>query len=380
MYIKKNQRVTEDYKKIILGFVIVTVIIVVIIIYFSLGKAVIRVTPRAEIISNDFVVDVITDGGARDGVLQGVIYDSEVDGERIGQATGSKALAGDSIGTVYLINKRAEPQTLVKTTRLLTADGVLLRLVDRVNIPAGGEIQAAVYADDPNAFAELPPTKFIIPGLWEGLQTSIYAESREAIKSTGKSVKIIEEGDINKAEEDLKNELYSKAVAEFDKQLTNNNDYVVVVATNKVVSQELDSKVGEQKDSFNLKMKLSVTLIGLKKQDVTNLAGERLKTNVSVGQELLNVNVDKFTYAIQNFDEKNMTANIKVHVEGSTGINADSEIFDKEKLSGLSPKGVQLYLANFDGIDSVKVELSPFWVKDVPNMKDHIYIQIEDGK
>jgi len=57
-------------------------------------------------------------------------------------------------------------------------------------------------------------------------------------------------------------------------------------------------------------------------------------------------------------------------------VKAENPIFDKEKISGLSPKGVELYLANFKEVEAVSVELSPFWVKKVPKLKDHINIVV----
>ncbi|KKR08575.1 MAG: hypothetical protein UT32_C0001G0095 [Parcubacteria group bacterium GW2011_GWC2_39_14] len=375
MYIKKHTQVAESYKKLVLGFVIIAVVLVGIILYFSASKAVIKITPKVTAIQTDFVADVVTDGGAIDQALQGVLFEKEVEGALEGDATGTQVLAGGTIGKVILINKRTEPQTLVKTTRLLTADGILLRLSDKVVVPANGEIEVNVYADDPNAFQELAPTKFTIPGLWEGLQSSIYGESKAAIKSIGESVKVVKAVDIARTKDKLTEELYNKAIDDFKAQLPGQNNTVMVV-TKKVADEKVSVEAETVVDKFIVNLKLNVVLVALNQDAIMKMAGERLKSVVPANQELLNLNANNFSYKVQNFDEVKKTVNVKVHVEGDSVIASNHEIFNKEKLSGLSPKGLELYLSNFDEIEKVEVELSPFWVKNIPKLQDHIIITI----
>lgn len=375
MYIKKHTQVAESYKKLVLGFVIIAVVLVGIILYFSASKAVIKITPKVTPIQTDFVADVVTDGGTIDKALQGVLFEKEVEGALEGDSTGSKVLSGGTIGKVTLINKRPESQTLVKTTRLLTADGFLLRLSDRVVVPANGEIEVNVYADAPNAFQELAPTKFTIPGLWEGLQSSIYGESRAAIKSTGESIKVVKAVDIARTKDKLTEELYNKAIQDFNSQLPSKNFTTIVVAK-KVIDEKVSVETETAVDKFIVNLKLNVILVALNQDEIIKMAGERLRSVVPQNQELLNLNVNNFSYKVQSFDEAKKTVNVKVHVEGDSVIASNHEIFNKEKLSGLSPKGLELYLSNFDEIEKVEVELSPFWVKNIPKLQDHIIITI----
>lgn len=375
MYVKTHTRVTDSYKKLVLGFVIITVILVSIIFYFSASKAVVKITPKVTAVQTDFVADVVSDGGSIENALQGVLFETEVDGSIEGDATGVKLLDGGTIGSVTLINKRPEPQTLVKTTRLLTEDGILLRLSERVNVPANGEIDVNVYADDPNAFTELAPTKFTIPGLWEGLQSEIYAENKATLTSTGESIKVLKAVDIARTKDKLTEELYNKAIQDFTTQLPNNN-YTTIVVSKKVLEESVSEEVDTELEKFVVTLKLKVALIGLNQDEIIELAGERLKSVVPKTQELLNLNMNKFSYKVQNYNETDKTANVKVHVEGDSVIKADHVIFNKEKLVGLSPKGLELYLANFDEVEDVEVELSPFWVKKVPRLEDHVIITV----
>jgi hypothetical protein len=358
----------------ILGFVIVTVVLIILVVYFSAGRAVIKVAPKVTSVSTDIIVDVATDGGGENNV-QGILFETEVEGKVEGSATGMELLSGGTIGKVILINKRPEPQTLVKTTRLLSQNNVLLRLVNQVNIPAGGQIEADVYADAPNSFIELAPTTFIIPGLWQGLQDKVYAESKSVLKSTGESIKVVKPSDIEEARARLFDKLYGQAIDEFKKQLPNEN-YATLVVSKKVLNEAVSASAGAKQDKFEASAKLDVVMVGLNQEKIVELAVGRLQKSLPAGKELAGLDTEKFVYAVQSYNDEKKMVNVKIAAVGKAVVKADNPIFDRDKLADLSPKGVELYLANFDEVEGAEVELSPFWVKKVPSVKEHIEIVI----
>lgn len=80
-------------------------------------------------------------------------------------------------GPVRIVNGSSSSILLVKTTRLLTADGKLFRLASDVSVPANGQIAVGAYADQLGAAFAIGPTRFSIPGLSAIQQTQIYAVS-----------------------------------------------------------------------------------------------------------------------------------------------------------------------------------------------------------
>ncbi|MFH0988196.1 MAG: hypothetical protein V1763_02390 [Parcubacteria group bacterium] len=378
MYLRKNVQVSDSYKKMILGFVIVAVLLIVIIVYFASGHAVIHVTAKATTINTDFVVNVATDGGtAGKDTLSGLLYETKVESTIEGQATGAKAVSGNNVGSVTVYNNRGESQTLVKTTRLLSPENILLRLSERVVVPANGKVIVLVYADNPASFSEIQPTKFTIPGLNQALQSLIYAQNDSVLKSSGQSIKVIKAVDIARAQDQLSADLTSKALQEFSKQLPN-SDYTAVAVGKQVIDSSVSDKPETVKDAFIVKMQMSVTMVGINQKDILNIANDRLKAAVPTGKELRKINLDKFAYATQNFDDKTKVLNLRVQAAGDAVIGADNVIFAKDKLSDLTPKGVEVYLESFsDQIDSVAVDLSPFWVKRVPGLPDRIQVIVD---
>ncbi|MFA6536922.1 MAG: hypothetical protein WCT18_00810 [Patescibacteria group bacterium] len=378
MYIKRNSVLSESYKNLIFGFVAVAVILVGVILYFSASKALIEITPKPNSVATDFILDVSADGATVDSV-NGFLYETEVEASIEGEATGSKATEGSSIGKVVIINKRAEDQTLIKTTRLQTQDGILLRLTDRVVVPANGSIETNVYADNPSAFTELQPTSFIIPGLAENLRDKVYAESKTVLKPAGGEQKAVAEVDLQKAKEKLLEVLYEKAIENF-KNDEQRSDLVMLVVDKQIISEKAGAEIGTISENFSFDMKAKVVLLGLEQKSIIEKAGDNLKNALEKGLDLSSLQTDKFTYIVQSFNGNEKTAKVKVHVEGLAIIKSDNAIFDKEKLSGLSPKAVELYLSNFEQIDSVKVQLTPFWVSTVPKSPEHVDIIIMNAK
>jgi hypothetical protein len=367
--------VTRTYTKFIVGFVILSIILVFIIFYFSFSQALIQVTPRPSSVSSDFIADIDTvSGSPAAGVLPGQLYDTEVTLEKQYDATGSKDLEGDIVGQVMIYNTLENVQVLVEKTRLLTKDGILLRLKQRVEIPAKGKLETNVYADDPSAFESIPPTKFTIPGLNATMQTKVYAESFSTIKSKPGSVKVVKAVDLARGKEDLATAIYDEAVNKFKADVT--SDLVAVVVAKKILSESVSAEVDDVVDKITIKQTMKITIIGIKQKDILDLAVERLNQLVSKDMELSNLNSNNLSYVVQNYNEEKKTANIKIHAEGETLLKENSEILDKGNLAGLSARGVELYLKSNDAIEDVTVTFSPFWVKTVPKMEDHITIEI----
>lgn len=377
---RKKTYLGRNYTKITILFIVIAAILIVTVLYFSLGKALINIKPRVSVVSTDFIADVVNKEVQDNSSLLGDFQEVEVTKKSKFPATGVQAVEGGVIGKVTLINNTSSDQPLVKTTRLLSKSAdVLLRLKSGTTVPAEGKVEVEVYADDPEVWEELPPTLFTIPGLGEDLQIKIFGESFSILKSKPDGIKVVSEKDFEKSEEMLTESLYKKAIDEFTQKMSN-KDYVVIVLSKKVLDKKTEVEVGQQVDEFELELKLKLDIVALDQKKIIDLASGQLKQTISQEKELVGINLNNLSYLVQNYKEIEKTANIKVHVEGETVIKENNEILNPEKLAGLSPKGVELYLANFDEIEEVSVELSPFWVKKVPKMRDHVEIFIQKGE
>lgn len=367
--------VSSLYVKFIIIFVVLTILLLGVIFYFSFSRALIEIKPQVTTVTTDFIADLETQAeDLSPGALSGFLYEAKVTLTETVTASGSKSLDDDVIGVVKVYNNQSVDQPLVATTRLLSPDNVLLRLKSRINVPAGGSVEAEVYADDPASFETLAPIKFTIPGLSTTLQEIVYAESLSTLSSKPGSIKVVKAIDIAQGKESLTNKVYQEAISRFHQEV--GQDYAAVVVASKLIDEKVSAGVDDAVDSFEVEQTTEVTIMGIKQADIVALSMDRLKKLVSSERELSKMKVENLTYVVQNYNAEDKTANVKIHAEGDTVLREDSEILNKEKIAGLSMRGVELYLSSFDEIESVSISLTPFWVKRVPSLIDHITIRV----
>lgn len=360
------------YRKIALSFIVLTLFLIAVIFYFTLSYAYINIFPQQKEIATEFNFVIVEDADAEniaEGVFQGQIINEELEGEKTFTTTGTKQKLGDTVGKVILTNNLSREQILVATTRLLTPDGVLFRLKDRVVVPAGGTLEAEVYADDLSKELAVAGTKFIIPGLNESLQQVIFAETQSDFAADGEFVTAISQEELDKAVNDLAGELAQQI---FDKENTNK-----IKILNKQIQEEVFSnQVGDEVSEFTISLKINVVGVMFDEKSIKFFAREVLEGLVSLDKELVATSSDNLIYSIEQYDLDNKLAQLKGTISGVIVISEDSPILDRDKLIKLNFEEIQDYLENFEDIESVEIGFFPSWIKKVPYFQDHIIIRV----
>ena len=319
---KPLSRSLKVYQRIAVVFVVVTFFLLVAVLYLSVSRATITVVPTPKSVSISAPVRVVT-APDEDGELAGVVLEQSFSVTRLFTlpsegATASEAKAG---GMVTLINETANAQPLIATTRLLSEEGVLFRLDATTTVPAGGQIEAIVLADQPGLAGEVGPTQFTIPGLPQSLQADIYAVSVVPMKGGIAYKRVLTEGDINDAVATLTEALLAQAKEAFASQVDAAFDGQSFAT--EVTARSSDSAVGAEVSSFTATITLKVTGV--------------------------------------YYD-----------------VDADSQALAKDRFVGRSANEVLTLLNASDAIESVSVSFTPFWLQRVPTLTDHIRIVIED--
>lgn len=373
------------YRNVVTSFIILTLVLILVILYFSLNKAVVTIIPNKESINTDFIANVkeveSDEQITEEDTVKGIILEKEEVVMQTFEATGTKIIEGDSdiVGEVTIINNHSKNQPLVKTTRLLTPDDILFRINEGVTVPAGGEVKVEIYADDPSQLEGkiVEPTKMTIPGLWEGLQDDIYAQSDENITAQGKETTVVSENDFERAKLRLAEKSAKQAIKDVETDLVAGYKILSVVNDQEIIKEDNSVEIGEQVEEFNLKMKTEVVIVSFDKERLQDLAEAKLREILPDDKTLSRVNSESLTYSLETYDVENKTATIKVSCEGTIVLSEKSSILDKEKLSGLNKEEVEAYLNNFQAIKDVKVEFWPFWLNSIPRLKDHVEIVIK---
>lgn len=385
MYTQVNK--VNAYKKIAFNFLFLVLALIALVAYFVFYKVEIFITPVKESVSADFFIEVRGDNSElnkADGVLDGSVQETETEGEKEFSTTGTKEVAAGKIGKVFIVNKENFNQPLVATTRLLTPDNILFRLSNGVTVPAHGEIEVEVYADQENFSQVVAPTKMTVPGLSPSLQETIYAENRENLGKT-REVKILTQEDINVAKEILAEELYSQAKEQFNLKNKNKISFNLIGKIPKIetsgrkeiMEMRTDKEVGSEADNFKLYLKIKAIEVSFDERSIIALAEKKILESVPDDKKFIGLNKSSFNYSTEEFDMDNRLARIKVYSSGSMVISEESRILDKNELMGKSINEVKEYLKLSPAVESVEIKTPFNLLKSVPKNRGKIKIIIK---
>lgn len=390
------------YRRIALTFLGLSLILSLGILYLSTARAKIFITPKPEIIKTNFKVTLQSnviptcqlaekDPVANDDCLPGQILTTTVEGKETFPATQVEFKEKRAQGMVTIINNYSKSQTLVRTTRLLSPEGILFRTDQTIKVPAGSQMQVRVYADQPGVEGEIGPSHFTIPGLWPGIQDKIYGESKEAMTGGIEEIKIVTQTDIQQAKDILEDKLAQKALEELrimnyelgirnkkESQVTSSKlqKDIFQLTSQEIIEITIDSKPGDKKNEFQVEMKLKLIGIKFDEKEMFALAEKKLEELLSQHMKLLALEKKDITYILDSYNMEEKTAVLKVLSQGKAVIALDNPLLAKDPLINKNEKQVKAYLEKFPEIESVQVKFSPFWVRKVPFLRDHIEIII----
>ncbi len=377
--VKKVSRSTGIYRKIAISFIALTILFIAAILYFSVVKVSIVIVPSQEKLNDNLTVSVYdqakaSQAGDRD--IIGVVKQVDVLLNKTYPVSGKEVLGAEVTGKVTIINNYTKNQPLVASTRLLTVDNKLFRVKTTVNVPAGGQIEVEVYADETKPEMAIGPANFTIPGLWAGLQDKIFGQSKTAMTYSEKVKKTITQNDIDLAVKDLKENLVSQAKDQIGATFKD-YDQVIYQIDNNSVSQQFDGKVGEEKAGFNAQMKTKVSVVAFKDDKVYELAGQKLTSALPDDKSLIEFNKKDLTYSLNNINLSQGLATVNVAVSGKMSLKSGASIIDRNKLVGLTGEQLKQYLNKLPEIAGYEIKFSPSFIKKVPSLVDRISIEIK---
>lgn len=409
------------YRKIAFGFIGLTVILVAAILWLSSVKAEVIVHVKKEPVAVDTVVELAKTPKA--GQLLGRVAQGTFENRKefpiraatpgatttpvtlvpsstpttTAAPTTTSGIAPNAIarGKVKITNTYTRAQPLVRTTRLLTADGKLYRINQGVTVPAGGSVEVEIYADKPGPAFAIGPTKFTIPGLFVDLQKLIYAESSagfvldsstpaptaptpppatttpRATARPGTFTPTQEE--IDAAERQAIDETLERAKRQLASEVTESASLEGVYFT-KVRKEILP---GSTAQSFIVYVQADVTAVYYPKDDMLVLVRTKLREKVPSDRELIPFDGKSIRYQIESVDPRVETATVRVQTDAAARLTPASEALKKENLVGKSKQEVIDTLKKLDGVESVEVNTSPGWLRKIPSMQERVELKVE---
>ncbi|MBU4421512.1 hypothetical protein KKB41_00930 [Patescibacteria group bacterium] len=363
------------FKKIGILFVSSILVLFFIVMYMALSRATIVIEPKEETISADLFVTVKSANLTKGDIL-GKMATTTISREASYTVSGDdREVPAKAEGEVIIYNKYGKDQQLIATTRFLSDNGVLFRLVNGINVPAGKSVTALIRADSEGKEGEVAISHFTIPGLSNDLQKYIYGESEKVMTGGTKKVAALTQEAIDEAVDNLKLTLITEAKEKLKDKITLDSTFVGIAYSGDIKDGKISAKPGDTVDSFKVSIIMDVVGIAYSK-DLEEQAAKTLAGIIYSDRKLTSSNLLSLQPEVETVDLEAGAANMKVAIEGKTIINSNSQIFDKEKMAGMSAEEVKEYLSQYAGVESVEIKFFPFWLDKVPKLRDHIKVVV----
>lgn len=356
-----------------------SLILIAFVVYNSFSRAEITLTPKKETEKIKFEVPIEKkENMTTQSALPGRILVTTLEEKQKITDIAKKQVDDKAQGKVIIYNKRGESQALKPRTQLQSEKtGLIFRTDQRVVVPGGGQVEIGVTSDEVGEKTNIEPDRFNIVKIWKDWQSLIYAESKEKMTGGVREAKVATQEEIDRAKEKVANDLQQKALDSFKEGLSSGEQILENATAKEIIDWRASCKPDTRTEEFEMYVKVKIIAVVFDEKELFNLTLARLKEGVLENKEFVNFDQKSFAYSLQSYDEKNGTARIKVSLEGTSIYKISSSTFDKEKLVGRNVEEVEIYFKKNPDIENVKVSFSPFWVKTVPSLKDHIEIIIE---
>lgn len=380
--------------------VFVTAVVALIIVVFAyvvnifLGGAVVTVQPKSKDVAVQANFIVHTEPQADE--LGYELLTLEETGEKQVKASGKEKVSVRAEGKIFVYNtKSTAPQPLVKNTRFESKEGLIFRIKESIEVPGArkdekgnlvpGSVVADVFAEETGEKYNISPEKFTVPGLKGSDQyDSVYGESTTAFKGGFEGDKfIIEEQELNTAQQALQVELRDKLIAKLKEKKP--AGFVVYEGAIIFAYESLPStEYGDSLASLKQKALLHVPIF---KEDelATYLAELTVPDYDDEPVSLTDPMTLTFSYtnASTSMSDISMNKTLDVTLKGNTKLvwKFDESVL-KEELVGKSKSDATAILAKYStSITSAQSEIRPFWSNSFPDsVKDITVINTVNSK
>jgi hypothetical protein len=364
------------YRRIALTFVIIVAASLAVVLYLSTMQAVIRVTAVPKEVVVDFIVRT-TRIATSDGEVQGEVKNVTLGKNKSFTPTGTSKteIEDQATGLVTITNTMSSVQPLVATTRLISSEGVLFRLKKGVTVQANGSVTAEVYADQKGVSGNIAPTNFTIPGLIPVKQKLVNAKSSNAFTGGIRYESVLSQEEIDQAVASFKTELLEEAKSVLRSQLTNKytgEEFFVDIKDEKV-----GVKAGDKVAAFDVAFSVEVSGVFFDEVALSKIIEKKLYEGIEQGQEFLDIGTVNRKIVVEQVDTKQGVARLHVTQVGNAIPSRVNQALDVERFVGMSEGDVSALLLKEGVATKVDIQFFPFWVRTIPQLKDHVYIEIQ---
>ena len=319
--------------------------------------------------------------GSNQVTIPGKLFTENKTMTQVFPATGSKYVQTYATGTVVIYNNfNTRPQTLVKTTRLVNADGIIFRLDKTITVPGGtmsggtlvpSQITVSVTADQPGSQYNLAAGQTFHFAGFAGTPRyqGFYAKSTQAMSGgfIGQA-SVPTQSDIAQATSSIASALQNAITSEI--ALQNTGEKLISGSSSFQVTKYDIADIPNSSGQFAVTAYGSYQAIGFSENDlVTAMASQLADTSK------INLQVKKYsvTYGTPQIDWKHDTMTVPITFQSVWEPAFDLAAF-RQKIAGLSQNQLRQAIVAIQGLQSSQIKFWPFWVSRVPANQSKITI------
>lgn len=245
-------------------------------------------------------------------IVQSRLIETDVVASDSFPTTGSApAEEARAVGTITIVNETSNNYRFVATTRFLSPDGVLFRMKEASDIPANGTVDVEAYADEVGVKGDIEPSRFVIPGLSQDLQQSIYGRSRSAMTGGGGTVMAVADSDLEVARTELMGRLLTEAQENFKAMISVDE----LILDDLITSKELKSeypKSGTPGRTFTAKTSVQFSTLIVPEVEILALLDKKMVESLPEGLNEANYTLSDPLYTVEAYDTTSGRAELRV--------------------------------------------------------------------
>jgi len=333
----------------------------------------------------------ITEANYSQKVIPGNLFIFSENDEKEFKSTGQGKDEQMAKGIITIINNfSSAPQILVANTRFETPDGKIFRLDSRIVIPGAtmknGKLEpssidvnvtAATSGPEYNIIACNDNCKFTIPG-FKGTPKfdGFYGISNKSMTggSLG-SVPMVTAEDFKKAEDAILKNIDNKINEDLKNKIPNNLKIIDGAKSGiKITKVSSDVSIGDFRQSFTVTAAGEIRVIALREQDLIGFIRNQFDVKKPEQYDYCGDPTIEYKDIKPDFEKGTLKLIISVKQTICYHLSQD-EI--KKDVAGKNQKELEIILKSMDGIEEIKVNLFPFWIKKVPTNFNKIKILID---
>jgi hypothetical protein len=394
----KRRAARWSYKKAVIFFIVAVVVVAFLVVYFLLPSAQVIIEPRRVNIPIEMAVRAdasLKEPDLANNLIPAQLISVERVSEKTYKATGQEEVSNPARGIIAVFNAySSEPQILVGGTRFLSKEGKLFCLVDRITVPGAkivegkitlNSIDAWVYSGEyvngrcQEAIGEkfnIGPSEFIIPGFQGSPKfNGFYGRSENSMTGGFEGVAtVISEEDLNKAKEDFDSQTFGGLRKELLSQVPSNLEIIDGAVVNRKTEEEISNGVGDAVKSFIIKAKLVVAALIFDPGHLELLFETELEGQMTDQQFIENQGEFEFGGVAVDLERNRINFNALGDRILTSRVNAEVLV---KKLLGKDESQIREILIKEPSVESARLKLVPFWLKNIPDDADKIEVIVK---